>query len=264
MNAISVVVVDDEPLAREGLVELLETHDEIEIAGAFPDAASALGAIEAAPPDAIFVDVQMPGMTGFDLVEALEVDPLPAIIFVTAYDEYAIRAFEVNAIDYILKPISTERIAHTVHRLRAHVRGRDGTREDATYRSRLAALLDGVVPDRSHGVGRLIVREVGQIIVVPTRDVDWIEGADYYAKLHIGKTVRMLREPLASLEQRLDARKFLRIHRSAIVNLTRVRAVETSVRGEGVAVLADGTRLKVTRARREELEHRLEGLHDGA
>ena len=105
------------------------------------------------------------------------------------------------------------------------------------------------------------MREVGQIIVVPTRDVDWIEGADYYAKLHVGKAVHMLRESLASLESRLDPRKFLRIHRSAIVNLTRVRAVEAHVRGEGVAVLADGTRLKVTRAKRDDLERRLEQLH---
>jgi two-component system LytT family response regulator len=128
----------------------------------------------------------------------------------------------------------------------------------------MAAVLDGLVPERAHGVGRLIVREVGQIIVVPTRDVDWIEGADYYAKLHVRKAVHMLRETLTSLEQRLDARRFLRIHRSAIVNLTRVRAVEASVRGEGVAVLVDGTRLKVTRANRDELERRLEALHESA
>ncbi len=264
MSGIRVVVVDDEPLAREGLVELLETHAGIEIAGSFADGPSALDGVEGARPDAIFVDVQMPGMTGFELVDALDTDPLPAVIFVTAYDEYAIRAFEVNAIDYLLKPVSTERIAQTVDRLRAHVRGRDGARADDSYRQRLTSLLDGVVPDRAHGVGRLIVREVGQIIVVPTRDVDWIEGADYYVKLHVRGSVHMLRETLSSLEQRLDARRFLRIHRSAIVNLTRVRAVEAQVRGEGVAVLVDGTRLKVTRAKRDELERRLEQLHDGA
>jgi two-component system LytT family response regulator len=259
MNDMRVIVVDDEPLAREGMVELLETHDGIEIAGAFPDGPTALVAIESVKPDAVFVDVQMPGMTGFELVDALDVDPLPAIVFVTAYDEYAIRAFEVNAIDYLLKPVSTDRLTQTVSRVRAHVRGRG----DDGYRAKLTTLLDGVVPDRVHGVGRLIVREVGQIVVVPTRDVDWVEGADYYAKLHVRNAVHMLRETLSSLEQRLDARKFLRIHRSAIVNLTRVRAVESAVRGEGVAVLADGTRLKVTRAKREELERRLEQLHDG-
>jgi two-component system LytT family response regulator len=255
------MVVDDEPLAREGLVELLQPHDGIEVAGVFGDGPALLAALDDARPDAIFVDVQMPGMTGFELVDAIDVDPLPAVIFVTAYDEYAIRAFEVNAVDYLLKPVSTERLAQTVERLRAHVRARESTAPEA-YRAKMTSLLDGVVPDRVHGVGRLIVREVGQIIVVPTRDVDWVEGADYYVKLHVRGTVHMLRETLASLEQRLDPRKFLRIHRSAIVNLTRVRAVEAAARGEGVAVLVDGTRLKVTRAKREELESKLELLHD--
>jgi two-component system LytT family response regulator len=259
MSDLRVVVVDDETLAREGLVELLEPQPGIEIAGSFADGPSALGGIEAMKPDVVFVDVQMPGMTGFELVESLDVDPLPAIVFVTAYDEYAIRAFEVNAIDYLLKPVSSDRLAQTVARVRAHLRGRS----DDSYRAKMTTLLEGVAPDRAHGVGRLIVREVGQIIVVPARDVDWVEGADYYAKLHVRNAVHMLRETLSSLEQRLDPRRFLRIHRSAIVNLTRVRAVESAVRGEGVAVLADGTRLKVTRSRREELERRLEQLHDG-
>jgi two-component system LytT family response regulator len=259
MSDMRVVVVDDETLAREGLVELLQPQPGIEIAGAFADGPSALAGIETTKPDVVFVDVQMPGMMGFELVESLDVDPLPAIVFVTAYDEYAIRAFEVNAIDYLLKPVSVDRLAQTVARVRTHLRGR---RDDA-YRAKMTSLLDGVSPDRAHGVGRLIVREVGQIIVVPSRDVDWVEGADYYVKLHVRNAVHMLRETLSSLEQRLDARKFLRIHRSAIVNLTRVRAVEAAVRGEGVAVLADGTRLKVARAKRDELERRLEQLHDG-
>jgi two-component system, LytTR family, response regulator len=259
MSDLRVVVVDDEMLAREGLVELLEPHAGIEVVAAFADGPPALGFIESMKPDVVFVDVQMPGMTGFELVEALEVDPLPAIVFVTAYDEYAIRAFEVNAIDYLLKPVSTERLAQTVARVRAHVRGKS----DDGYRAKMTTLLDGVSPDRANGVGRLIVREVGQIVVVPTRDVDWVEGADYYAKLHVRSAVHMIRETLSSLEQRLDRRKFLRIHRSAIVNLARVRSVEAAVRGEGVAVLTDGTRLKVTRAKREELERRLEQLHDG-
>jgi two-component system LytT family response regulator len=262
VTSVRVVVVDDEPLAREGLVELLTPHDGIEVVGAFPDGASALAALDALRPAAIFVDVQMPGMSGFDLVDALELDPLPAIVFVTAYDEYAIRAFEVNAIDYLLKPVATDRLAQTVERVRAHVRARATAGGEERYRERMSALLHSLAPERAEGVGRLIVREVGQIIVVATRDVDWVEGADYYVKLHVRNTVRMLRESMASLEQRLDSRKFLRIHRSAIVNLTRVRAVESSLRGDGVVVLADGTRLKVTRAKRDELERRLEQLHD--
>jgi two-component system LytT family response regulator len=252
VSTLRVAVVDDEPLAREGLVELLQAHAGIAVVGAWPDAPSALGALEAARVDALFVDVRMPGMDGFELVDALELDPMPAIVFVTAYDAHAIRAFDVSAIDYVLKPVSAERLAKAVERAWVHVRSRDDGQ-----RARLATLLEGLLPARAHGVARLIVREVGQIVVVQVRDIDWIEGADYYARLHVGAKVHMLRETLASLEQRLDPRTFVRIHRSAIVNLARVRSVEAHVRGEGILTLADGTRLRVTRARRGELERRL-------
>jgi two-component system, LytTR family, response regulator len=258
-DELRVAVIDDEPLAREGLAELLMAHGGVTIAGTFAGGPSALAGLSELRPDALFVDVQMPGMSGFELVDALDLDPLPAIVFVTAYDEYALRAFEVSAIDYLLKPVSAERLAQTMDRVRLHARGR----VDDAYRTRITTMLDTVVPGRATGVGRLIVREVGQVIIVPTREVDWIEGADYYVKLHVRGKVHMLRETLTSLEQRLDPRKFLRVHKSSIVNLTRVRAVEAHLRGEGIAVLNDGTRLKVTRSKRGELERRLEELHDG-
>jgi two-component system LytT family response regulator len=258
VSPLRVVVVDDEPLAREGLVELLQAERDIEIAGALGDGISALTALDTINADAVFVDIRMPGMSGLEMVELLDVDPLPAIVFVTAYDAHAIRAFELNAVDYLLKPVTRDRLAQTLERLRS----RSSPVGDSGYRARIAALLDGVMPERAAGVGRLIIREVGQVIVVATRDVDWIEGADYYAKLHLGSRVHLLRETLASLEQRLDPRRFLRVNRSAIVNLARVRAVEAAQRGEGMAVLADNTRVKITRARRGELERRLELLHD--
>jgi two-component system, LytTR family, response regulator len=258
VSDLRVVVVDDEPLAREGLVELLEQQPGVVIAGAFADAVSALVGLEAVKPDALFVDIRMPGMSGIELVEALDSDPLPAVVFVTAYDAYAIRAFEVNAVDYLLKPVSSERLTLTLERLRSQSREPGGT----ATRDRHTALFDGLLPGRPRGAGRLIVREVGQVIVVATRDVDWIEGADYYAKLHVGPKIHMLRESMTSLEQRLDPERFLRINRSAIVNLTRIRAVESHVRGEGLVVLHNDTRLKVTRARRDDLEKKLESLHD--
>lgn len=256
MTGLRVVVVDDEPLAREGLAEQLAALPGVTIAGVFADGPAAIAGLEEARADALFVDIRMPGMSGFELVESLDLDPMPAIVFVTAYDAFAIRAFEVNALDYLLKPASAERLAQSVERIRAQVK----TRGD--YKARLAAALDAIAPDRPRGVGRLIVREVGQVIVVATRDVDWIEGADYYARLHVGPKVYLLRESMSSLEQRLDPARFQRVHRSAIVNLTRVRSVEAALRGDGVVVLADGTRIKVTRARREELEQKLEGLHE--
>lgn len=258
MNPLRVVVVDDEPLAREGLVEQLQQFPGVALVGAFADGLAALAALEATRPDVLFVDIQMPGMSGFELVEALDLDPLPAVVFVTAYDAYAVRAFEVNAVDYLLKPATTERLAQTLERLRGEPVGGG----DVGYRDRLATMLAALAPHRPRGVGRLIVREVGQIVVVATREVDWIEGADYYAKLHVGAKVHLLREPLGSLERRLDPGRFFRVHRSAIVNLARVRSVESHERGNGLIVLANGARLKVTSARREELERRLEAYDD--
>jgi two-component system LytT family response regulator len=200
----------------------------------------------------------MPGMSGLELVELLDLQPLPAIVFVTAYDAYAIRAFELNAMDYVLKPASPERLRQSLERIRA----RRPEKESADFQQRLAALLDGLAPGRPRGIGRLIVREVGQVIVIATREVDWIEGADYYAKLHVGGKTHLLRETLTSLERRLDPGRFMRINRSTIINLTRVQSVETHQRGEGIVVLGSKERLKVTAQRREELERRLEGLHD--
>jgi two-component system LytT family response regulator len=258
MSPLRVVVVDDEPLAREGLVEQLEQDPGIVIVGAFGDGMSALAAMDEVRPDALFVDIRMPGMSGLELVDLLDTDPLPAIVFVTAYEAHAIRAFELNAMDYLLKPVSADRLAQTLERVRVRLKHRP----DQDYRGRLATLLDGIMPERAPGVGRLIVREVGQMIVVATRDIDWVEGADYYAKLHVGPKVHLLRETLSSLEQRLDPRRFMRINRSVIVNLTRVKSVESHLRGEGLVVLEGNVRLKVTRARREELERKLEELHD--
>lgn len=258
MNPLRCVVVEDEPLAREGLVELLERFPDVVSVGAFAEGLSALAALETARPDVLFVDIQMPGMSGLELVEALHLEPLPSVVFVTAHDAYAIRAFELHALDYLLKPVTRERLAQTLERVRRSARGG----KDADFRARLSTMLEAL-PDRPRGAGRLIVREVGQIIVVATQDVDWVEGADYYAKLHVGAKVHLLRESLSSLERRLDPQRFMRLHRSAIVNLGRVRAVEAQERGTGLVVLGTGARLRVTAGRRKELKRRLAEFHDG-
>lgn len=255
MTTLRIMVVDDEPLAREGLVELLRGMPDVEVAGAHADGMSALRAIEEKAPDVLCVDIRMPVLDGFDVVAALDLERMPAVIFVTAYDAFAVKAFEVNALDYLLKPVTRERLAAALER----VRQQSHAREQLTP-ERLTALLESLASTRAPGVGRLIVREVGRIVVVPTTDVDWIEGADYYAKLHVGPRVHLLREPLSSLERRLDPSRFLRVHRSAIVNLGRVRVVEAADRGDGVAVLSNGSRIRVTAARRAELERRLESV----
>lgn len=251
MSVLRAVVVDDEPLAREGLAEQLGAMPDIQVVATFADAIAALAGIETLKPDVVFVDIRMPGMSGIELVENLQADPMPAIVFVTAYDAHAIRAFDLNAADYLLKPVAAPRLAQTVTRLRE--------RAGAAERGRILAALREIAPGRH--AGRLIVREVGQIIVVPVGDIDWIEAADYYARLHTGARAHLLRETLASLEQRLDPARFLRVHRSAIVNLARVRAVESQLRGDAVAVLTSGARVRVTAARREELERRIQVLN---
>ncbi len=248
------MVVDDEPLAREGLVELLRAMPDVEVVGAFADGVSALHAIDANVPDVLCIDIRMPGVDGFDVVAALDPERTPALIFVTAYDAFAVRAFEVNAMDYLLKPVTAERLSSAIERVRDRKRPQPMTPE------RLTDLLEKLATSRSAGVGRLIIREVGRVVVIPTSDIDWIEGADYYARLHIGGKSHLIRESLASLERRLDPARFLRLHRSAIVNLGRVRMVEAAERGDGVAVLSTGARIRVTASRRVELERRLVDL----
>ena len=257
MSSLRVMVVDDEPLAREGLAELLHAMPDVTVVGTFGDGMSALQAMEADLPDVLCVDIRMPGLDGFDVVAALDPERLPSVIFITAYDAFAVRAFEVNAMDYLLKPITSDRLDAAI------ARARDRKRADQMPRERLMNLLEGLAETRrSSGVGRLIVREVGRIIVIPTNDVDWIEGADYYARLHVGPKSYLIRESMLSLENRLDPARFLRLHRSAIVNLARVRTVEAAERGDGVAVLSTGAKLRVTASRRAELEKRLGELKD--
>lgn len=256
MMKLRVMIVDDEPLGREGLVDLLRALPDVEIAGAHADGVSALHAIDAKVPDVLCIDIRMPGLDGFDVVAALDPERTPALIFVTAYDAFAVRAFEVNAIDYLLKPVTADRLASAIERVR------DRKRPEPLTPERLTDLLEKLAPTRAPGVGRLIVRDAGRFVVVPTSDIDWIEGADYYARLHIGTKSHLIRESLSSLERRLDPARFQRVYRSAIVNLSRVRVVEAAERGDGVVVLATGARVRVTAARRAELERRLVDLPD--
>jgi two-component system, LytTR family, response regulator len=251
MTKLRVVVVDDEPLAREGLADLLRAIPDVQVAGVHADGLSALDALDAEKPDVLCVDIRMPGLDGFDVVAALDPERMPAVIFVTAYDAFAVKAFEVNAVDYLLKPVTEDRISAAIARVR------ERKRVDPLTSERLSSLLDELSSTRSSGAGRLIVREVGRIVVIPTSDVDWIEGADYYARLHVGTRSHLIRESLSSLEKRLDTARFLRLHRSAIVNLGRVRVVESAERGDAVAVLSTGARIRVTASRRAELERRL-------
>ena len=240
-HVLKVVIVDDEPLAREGLRTLLSGDRDIEVVAECADGQAAVEAIRRTKPDIVFLDVQMPDVDGFDVLRALAGETLPAVVFVTAYDKYALRAFDVHAVDYLLKPFHDERFAEALARAKAR-RGEDMS-------ERIARLLD----ERKPKIMRVLVKTGGRVLFIRADEIDWIEAADYYVKLHVAGKVHMLRESMAALEARLDPEVFFRVHRSAIVNLERVRELQPFSRREHVLVLRDGTRLRLTRSRRERL-----------
>jgi two-component system LytT family response regulator len=240
------VVVDDEPLARDLLRALLARDPEVEVAGdcAGVEAAAAIGRLRA---DIVFLDVQMPEVDGFGVVAALPPGRAPVVVFVTAYDRYALRAFDVHAVDYLLKPVHEKRFAEALSRAKDVARAR---RAGAPGDGRLDALLE----DHARHTRRFLVRTHEKTVVVDAQDVDWIEAADYYATLHVGPRAHLVRETLTDLARRLDPERFFRVHRSAIVNLDRVREIHPLFRGDAELVLAGGTRVRLSRTRRAEFK----------
>ncbi|MGH7467881.1 MAG: LytR/AlgR family response regulator transcription factor [Longimicrobiales bacterium] len=258
---IRVLVVDDEPLARAGVCELLSRDAELDVVGEAANGQEAVAAITELSPDLVMLDVQMPGMTGFEVIRTIGPEHMPAVVFTTAYDQFAVRAFEVNAVDYLLKPFDDERFALTVARAKKAVRHAHA----GELSRRLVELLDrtsGSVSTPTPApapafADRLVVKSGGRVVFLRSDEVDWVEAADYYVKLHTGGKTHLLRETMNALEDRLDPRKFFRVHRSAIVNLDRIRELQPYFRGEHVLILHDGTKLKLSRGRREKLEQML-------
>jgi two-component system LytT family response regulator len=232
------MIVDDEPLAREGLRLLLAEHPDIQVVGEAGNAGDALELVEQVDPDLVFLDVQMPGTNGLDLAAALPDGCTPAIVFVTAYDEFALKAFEVHALDYLLKPISEHRLAEAIRR--ARVQHELGTRQLRPLRERPT---------------KLSIRDGDSIVFVPVEDIDWIEAADYYVEIHAGPRSYLMRESLQRLEVLLDDR-FIRIHRSRLVNRERVREVRWENRSKMVVVTDTGVTLEVARSCRAKLDLR--------
>jgi two-component system, LytTR family, response regulator len=254
---IDVLVVDDEPMARARLRRLIEATTDLRIRAECASGEEALAAIDEHHPHVIFLDVDMPGLSGFDVIEALAPDRRPLVVFVTAYDEFAVRAFEVHALDYLLKPYDPERFAATLERLRERLAGgaggAGGAHADATA---LAALLEQV---RTRGPERLVVRSGHDLVFVPVRDIDWIGSADNYVELHVGTQVHLLRETLSNVERRLSPAAFARIRRDAIVNLERVRRVRPREDGDFELVLHDGRSLRLGRTYRARVTERWQG-----
>ena len=270
MERIRALIVDDEPAARAGIRQLLAGDAEVLVAGECTNGREAVAAIQEAPPDLLFLDVQMPELDGFGVLREVGTDGVPSVVFVTAYDQYALRAFEVHALDYLLKPFSDDRFRESLERAKAQVRhGRMGQ-----LSKKLAALLDTygatplpvsaadtstpAAPPQSRAyLERLVVKSGGKVTLLRVGEIEWIDADGDYARIHVGKVWHLLRETMKRLELQLDPARFVRIHRSTIVNLEKVKELQPFFRGEYVAVLHSGVTLKLSRGYRANLEARL-------
>jgi len=246
---ITVLLVDDEPLAREGLRMLLERDPEISAIHEAKDGQEAVEAIRGLKPDLVFLDVQMPEMDGFAVAQEIGANRMPAVVFVTAHDKYAIQAFEINAIDYLLKPVTEERFSKA--QARAKMRLREKPPDEASRQ--ILSLLETIAsPMRS--LKRLAVRSAGKTVFVDVEDIDWIEAAENYVQLHAGRAEHLLHVTMNTLEKSLDPELFLRIHRSVMVNVSRIRELQPVMHGEYVVTLVDGVRLQSGRMYSEKLK----------
>jgi two-component system, LytTR family, response regulator len=234
------VIVDDEPLARSNLLVLLGSDPEIEVVAQCGSGVEAVEAIRRLQPDLLFLDVQMPECDGFDVLEMLGKDLPRATIFVTAYDQYALRAFEAGALDYLLKPFDNARFELALSRAKQRIR-----------------TVENRQPLHPPRLDRIVVKSAGEVCFLKTSDIEWIEAADYYACLHVGAKTHLLRRSMAELEQDLDPNMFCRVHRSSIVNLERVQGLKLAEDGEYEIMLENGTRVRLSRRYRKHLETRL-------
>ncbi len=244
-----ILIVDDESVARRRIRRLLTAEHDVTVIGECGDGGSAIAAIAAEHPDLVFLDVQMPERDGFEVLQAVPPPELPAILFVTAYDRYALRAFDVHAIDFLLKPFTRERFRIALVRARERLERRD---RDAGLAALAASLRQ-----RPRYLSRVPVRTGDRIVLVDVTTVDWLEAADNYVRLHVQKREYLLRETLASLESQLDPNRFARIHRSAIVQIDRIAELHPATHGDFDVLLRDGTRLTLSRTWRD----RLRGLY---
>lgn len=247
MTAIRTLVVDDEPVARERMVALLRNEADIEVVGECADGRQAAAVIAATNPDLLFLDIQMPEINGIDLARSLQTTGAPAIVFVTAYDDYALTAFEVRAVDYLLKPFSTERFRSALGHAREHL----------SRRSAITTLPPGGLERTGVRRDRLMLKSGGRIHFVRMTDIDWCEAAGNYVRVHVGPHQHLVRDTMAHLESELDAQQFVRIHRSTIVNVDRIQEMQSSFNGEYVMLLRGGTRLMLSRGYRDAIQARL-------
>jgi two-component system LytT family response regulator len=248
---IRVLLSDDETLARERLRSLLEEEPDLEIVAECGDGKSAISTIKREKPDLVFLDIQMPETDGFGVVSELR-DEMPLTIFVTAYDRYAMKAFEVHALDYLLKPVVKERLAEALE----HARKQLQHPSEAMFQRRVLNLL-GELDSRQNTPQRIVIKADGEIVCLRPNEIDWAESAGNYVCLHVGANTHILRETITSLESRLGERQFLRVHRSTLVNVDRIKTLRPSLYGDYAILLRDGTKLTLSRGFRETVLKRL-------
>jgi two-component system LytT family response regulator len=259
--SITALVVDDEPIARHAIVRLLRDDAEMELLGECGDGASAVAAIRQHSPDLVFLDIQMPAMNGMDVVAAIGAERMPATVFVTAYEHYAVRAFEANAVDYLVKPFSRERFVHTLGRAKARVAAVSEPAQAASRR--LLQALDEL-RHRDEYLERIPVRVDEHVVLVPVDDIVWIKANRNIVQLHVGTQTYELRETMANIAARLNPRHFARVHRSAIVNVRRVKAIHPWFNGYHVVVMDTGQELRMSRYQHESFLRLATTRGDGA
>jgi two-component system LytT family response regulator len=249
---LTALIVDDEPLARERLMGLLSAEPDIEVLGECRDGEEAVSVIHDRHPDLVLLDVEMPRMNGFQVIDTIGADEMPMVIFVTAYDQHAIRAFEVRALDYLLKPFDRTRFTDALQRARAQIE----TQTTGDLGRRLIALMKDLKREPPK-TDRLVVKSGGRLFVLRADEVDWIEAAGNYVRLHVGAQAHLLRETMNGIEARLDPERFFRIHRCRIVNVERIQEMQPWLNGEYSVVLRSGVRLTLSRGYRERLQEKL-------
>jgi len=250
---IRVLVVDDEPLAREKIRGMAADDAELRVVGECSNGAEAIEAVQALRPDLILLDVQMPEVGGFAVLEALKDEGLPPVIFITAYDHYAVRAFEFHALDYLLKPFDRERFRAAIERAKRQIRRE---KNGAGLDERIIALLEQM-REQPRYTERLVVKTGGRVFFLNADEIDWVEAEGNYVSIHAGKKSYLLRETISGLESQLDPRHFVRIHRSAIVNINRIKELQPWSHGEYHVILHDGTQLTLSRSYRDNLQSAL-------